>query len=122
MSNWPLCLFSEGKLNTIWSVPLARIISRPSNMSNLLVSYPGYYPLNYICPRRGILVRSSRVWRKKEMNNVQVEKNIFTAHGDVSANEAIRDNIRPGYFTSSYFLGIAVVHYVPTSSPLRVLD
>ena len=46
---------------------------------------------------------------QKGMGDTQVDQHICTAHGDVLASEAIGDNIPPGYFTSSYFLGTAVV-------------
>lgn len=44
-----------------------------------------------------------------KIDDAQVKNDVVTAHGDVLADEALGDNITPGYFTSAYFLGTSLV-------------
>jgi hypothetical protein len=37
------------------------------------------------------------------------KKHLVTAHGDAIAQEALRDDLPPGYYTSGYFLGTTFV-------------
>jgi hypothetical protein len=37
------------------------------------------------------------------------KKHLVTAHGDAIAQEALGDDLPPGYYTSGYFLGTAFV-------------